>query len=189
MKLYLLIIFSFIIAGCVYDDTARQIKRLVGHNIDLNFDLVEVESGIECGECRINDSIPKLIVYFDSTECSSCRISELNRYNDMFYQSLSQRHIFRPIVIFAPLKNDMQAVKNLLEYYAFPHTIYLDKDNCFYKCNKSVISNDKRLHTFLTDEANNIILAGNPIGNSELMELYYKTIDQLTLFSKPMSRR
>lgn len=179
MKHYIIISLVTLVLfyGCS-TSTNRQLRRFIGDSISLDFEPKEIVAGFESGLVAIEGNIPKLIVYIDSTECSTCRISRLQEYNDIFYRSLRDRN-FKILVIFAPKKSEIQTVKMLMEYYAFPHSVYIDENNEFYNQNKAIIPEDKILHTFLVDKNNNVVLAGDPINNDQLTNLYFKEINQL----------
>ncbi|MDR3093410.1 MAG: hypothetical protein LBU62_02055, partial [Bacteroidales bacterium] len=53
--------------------------------------------------------------------------------------------------------------------------VYIDKESFFHKKNPNIPS-DERMHTFLLDENNKVVLVGSPIRNEMLWELYKELI-------------
>jgi len=111
----------------------------------------------------------KIVVWCDSIGCcSSCRIKRLLEWNEF-------GDVFEPIFIFSTKANEQHSIHNTLRTSGFKHPVYIDKGNFFRKNNPDIPS-DARLHTFLLDENNKVILIGNPINNEMLWELYKEQI-------------
>ena len=80
-------------------------------------------------------------------------------------------------MIFSPSSKKVFEVINLLKYSDFHHSIYIDSHHHF--SNNNSIPIDKRLHTFLVNKDNKVILLGDPTNNVALWNLYVKTINEL----------
>lgn len=122
----------------------------------------------------------KLIIWFDSTECGSCRMNRLYEWeNDpvMHYaQALKDR--FDVILVFSPKKQDVRSLKFALEGYDVSFPVIIDENGDMPRLNPD-IPEDKRFHSFLLDKDNNVVLVGNPLGNEKLWELYKEQVRTL----------
>ena len=122
---------------------------------------------------------PKIIIFHDSLECGTCRISHLYEWDHIINYSRQLEEKFIPVFIFAPSKRKIKETKLHIKSKKISYAIYLDENNLFLK-NNPHISKNRKNHTFLLDENNKIILIGNPIGNDRLASEYIKEIQKLT---------
>lgn len=163
--------------GCTPDLT-HQMQKFIGRKIlfDVKFtdtsDMFDAQSRIK------SDSIIKFVVLYDSTECSSCRVNRLEQYNVI--SDLTDRYGVRvsPIIIFSPAYAQMSELKRELSLQKLRFPIYIDSDHTFERINPC-IPVDRRLHAFLLDRDNEVVLIGDPINNPVLWDLYAKTISEL----------
>lgn len=176
-KISLLVICQLLLCGCSAD-VATQLKHLSGKQISFDLPLTQVTDEHKISTYLKNDSILKFVVYCDSTECSACRVSTLARYNDLFYYADISEVEFMPVILFSVSPSQLPELEKSLLYYQFPHPIYIDENNIFSKINPHLPA-DKRLHSFLLDKNNNVILVGDPTSNHDLWALYKKTINEL----------
>ena len=140
---------------------------------------IVIPNEIECIYNRQVDKIKldtlqqlKLIVYYDSLDCSSCRISHLMDIYPLY--DMADTSNFSLLTIFSPKEEDLAEVRNHIVIQNLPIPIYIDADGSFSKLNKSIPS-DKRFHSFLIDDNNKPVFVGNPLTNSSLEEVL-KTI-------------
>ena len=108
----------------------------------------------------------KLIVYADSTECSSCYSKKLYLWDKMIntYSSVSFIYIFDNLS-----NDDIDAINHL----SIPTNmyVYLDKNRYFSSTNIHIPSN-RDMHIFCLDSTNNVVAVGNPLKSLALKELY-----------------
>lgn len=169
MKYILFVILFCGFVGCKRNPLEREIRMHIGKEIVIDslnlfsFDTIAYKSMF---------SKPlKLIVYTDSASCSVCqmrlpewriKIRELNKYQNsievIFIVNTSQCEIIRENARMVGLKN----------------TILYDTTNLFKKNNE--LSENLKLHTFLLNEENHIILIGSPINNDKMWDMYKETI-------------
>ena len=87
---------------------------------------------------------------------------------------------FGVIFIFSPKTEKynevLRAIKNV-RHISVPFLI--EKDDEFLTINKCIPKN-KRYHIFMVDKDNNVILAGNPLVNEKMWDLYKKKIAKLS---------
>ena len=175
-KFVLLLITLLTCMGCTPDLT-HQMQNFLGRKIlfDVKFtmsNMFDVQSRIK------SDSIIKFVVLYDSTECSSCRVNRLEQYNDI--SDLTDRYGVRvsPIIIFSPATAQMSELKRELRLQKLSFPIYIDSNHTFERINPC-IPVDRRLHAFLLNRDNEVVLIGDPINNPALWDLYAKTINEL----------
>jgi hypothetical protein len=122
----------------------------------------------------------KLVIWFDSTECGSCRMSRMFEWNDdpavQYAQGLKGK--FDVVFIFSPKQEDVHSLTLNLKNYDVSFSVIIDEAGDFPRLNPHIPA-DKRLHAFLLDKDNRVILVGNPLGNEKLWELYKEQIRTL----------
>lgn len=113
----------------------------------------------------------KLLLYTDSSGCVSCKLKlrEWQFFNEQL-DSLTDERVPTYIVL-ASTQNRLK--KDLLKAdYHYPICIdYYDSTNILNDFIK-----DDRFRCFLLDENNRVVLIGNPIHNSKIKDLYFRTI-------------
>ena len=139
-----------------------------------------IELCLDKMECRRNplnklDKKYTMVVYVDSTECSSCALSKLRFWNPLIAEAKKKQLDIDYVFILAPKKEDMEDVNVELEITDLQSSIYVDTGFVFRKVN-SFLPTENKYHTFLLDKDGNVILVGNPIDNEKLKDIYRKTI-------------
>lgn len=157
------------------DDTLKQqIVEMQGQHISLNFKHARcIFNGTD--SLFVNNSKPKLIVFVDSTSCSSCFLGQLPNYEGI--NDTLSRYNGEMIVVLHPKKARIQEIESRLDYKTVPFWCILDKTGEFVRNNPNLPDN-KLLHTFLLYKDNSIILVGDPTHNSKIMELLQKSLNQ-----------
>ena len=88
-------------------------------------------------------------------------------------------HRFRVVFLFTPKESELPAVKTALQTFGIDYPVFLTDHVEFIKLNPSLPEHDPRMHTFLLDADNKVLLAGNPVNNEKLWELYKPVINKL----------
>ena len=81
---------------------------------------------------------------------------------------------------------DFELIRHYLGRWRFEYPIVLDRDNRFELVNE--IPRESEFQTFLLNEQNQVILVGNPLKNSELKQLYLKTMDTISFSRRTMAK-
>ena len=115
----------------------------------------------------------KLIVYYDSLDCSSCRISHLMDLYPLY--DMADTSNFSVITIFSPKTDDLEEVELQLKIANHPECIYIDSNHGFCRLNKS-IPLDQRFHCFLVNNQNRPIFVGNPIESTKLYKIFIEVL-------------
>lgn len=117
----------------------------------------------------------KLIVYYDSLDCSSCRISHLMDLYPLY--DMADTSNFSVITIFSPKKENLEEVRFQLKITDPLAPTYIDPSGSFAKFNQC-IPTDIRFHTFLLNENGRVIFVGNPYMSVNLKELFIERLNQ-----------
>jgi len=119
----------------------------------------------------------KLIIYIDSTECMSCRIKRLYDWNRLIKLDSRYNGRMKYYFVFCPPKGQVKQTLRSIKLGALKYPIIVDETNKFIKDNPQIPS-DIRLHTFLLDKENKVILAGDPLRNKKLRKIFYREVRQ-----------
>ncbi len=113
---------------------------------------------------------PKLIVYVDSAECRSCRLSKLPVYKSIA-QEADRSNAFSLIVLFSLPQGNRDYQIDLLRYSSLDFPIYVDDLNEFSRKNPILVS-DKRFHSVLVNSKGKPLLVGDPLRGGRLSKLF-----------------
>ncbi len=119
----------------------------------------------------------QLIVYYDSTDCSSCAVSKLYFWEDILANLKKYRQEVRLRFLFAPVRSETEGLRGTYRLSVFKPDMYIDTLGVFEKMNPCLPEN-KAMHTFLLDENRNVILVGNPLENPKIEEMFYKLLEE-----------
>lgn len=144
---------------------------------------VRFPSSINCcfgstsGKKPLSDSIPQLVIYVDSTQCSSCRIGHLSEYIPLYEESIQSQQFVLAIIL-SPPSADCEHISHLLSVYDYPFPVYLDKNHSFRREN-GFIPDDSRFHAFLTDRSHHPVFVGDPVRSDRLRSLFEQALQNL----------
>lgn len=150
----------------------KQVMAMTGLKVDLSFEQAKAYFN---GKDSVYTSLPKkkLVVFVDSTSCSSCFISHLTEYfeiNDTLQVSHAEL-----VIILHPQQARIEEVSTRLQQEKFPFRCIVDSGGEFIRKNQNIPSN-QLLHSFLLDVEDKIALIGNPTRNQRIKELLYKRL-------------
>lgn len=120
----------------------------------------------------------KLIIYYDSTVCTSCKLSKLWNWEKVICYAKEKDFQFQPYFIICPPKEKIGEILAALEKYPFEWPIYLDYNRIFYNSNPN-LPEEPFFHTFLLGTANKVCLIGDPLLSDDLWTLYQKKINSI----------
>lgn len=121
---------------------------------------------------QIPQSDYKVLVYVDSTGCTSCKL-QLHKWKELieYTDSMTQGEV--PFLFFFHPK-DNKEIRYLLKRDGFSRPVCIDMDERLNKLNK--FPADMTLQTFLLDKNNRVAVLGNPVHNTAVRDLYLKQI-------------
>ena len=123
----------------------------------------------------LQDSICKLVIYVDSLECTSCRLSHLYEYNSLSKAATSQGKFMLALII-TPSREDCSSIQKEIKHRAYPFDVYVDELGTFMQLN-SFIPSSIKYHAFLVNQSNYPIMIGDPTKGNKLNELFHSIID------------
>ena len=130
-----------------------------------------VSDSIADGQFQGHEVKLKLVVFADSSRCSSCYINSLYQWQRII-DFEEQFAGFKVMFILGAKKGDTERLSEEIKKSTLSHPIYIDEGQNILTNNPN-IPRESLYHTFLLDDNNNIILVGSPLHN--------ETIDKLLL--------
>lgn len=177
---YIILIFISSISCNNNQRIENIMKSMVDNKVDLS-ELVPIMAERYNHYSTIGtDSSAKLILYLDSSSCSTCVINKLGQYDYFQKKSKYSNGRFLLMIILSVPNGEFNYIKNYIINNKFEYPIYFDKENKF-KAKNNFIPNSTFFHSFLLDKNNKIILVGNPVMSDSIWELYIKTIENLLI--------
>ena len=151
---------------------SRRVKAMMMDFIESEIvipnDLVCIQAGaltkIDIDSLKQN----KYIIYYDSLECSSCRVGHLKEIYPLY--QMADTMGFSVLTIFAPRIRDLDEIKLQLMASQHPFPVYIDLSREFTIRNRE-IPLDSRFHCFLIDNEGKPLLVGNPLYNEKILDL------------------
>lgn len=163
---------------------ADVMKKVIGQQIEIP---AYSEAKILGATIPFPDSLlkkNKVIVYTPPLLCTSCNLDCLEEWK-IFMEELKDYPDIHFIFIFKPRKE--KELTNTLKEFNFNYPVIYDKTNTYIKKNKML--NHPIFYTLLVDHTNKIIMAGNPVGNETLWNLYKQQIRQLSIIQTTPYKR
>lgn len=125
----------------------------------------------------------KVVAYYNSKGCTSCRLKELFYWKDVlnYADSLNKakgKTSVEFILLFNPGqdKSKLRDIESSLYVHQIHKPVMIDTKGEFEMQN--LLPEDERFHYFLLDKDNKIVLVGSPLGNPAMWELYKKKISE-----------
>lgn len=165
------------ISSCSNNSTKRMYERMINQTILLPETLIPVSDGNIPFDDNPNVEKFRLIVYIDSAECSSCRITDFSRYISFFEKSDdSNDYVLLPIVSISD--TNIGSISYRIKHLHFPFCFFLDINNSFLESNP-FIPTDSRFHSFLIDPDGHVVFIGDPTLNDNLLKLFHMSFNNL----------
>jgi len=174
---YLMIVLLFLCA-CKKDgrlQTARQIvAEWTGKEILFPEGMPCQSLGRDTLCINLYSSSYKILLYVDSTGCSSCRL-KLPEWKQIIAEADS---LFAGEVdflfFFQPKKQDEKELQFLFRQYGFQHPVFIDTNNEIDKLNTFPSQLD--FQCFLLGRDNKVLMIGNPSVNTGIWQLFKRYI-------------
>ena len=178
LPIILLFVFATVcMSGCRDAETRRTLRRMMGSTVVLPENVICVQNG---ESFSLSDSVrhrPKLIIYIDSTECNTCRISHIWEYDELF-RIAEENRLFD--MVFLMYNTSFESIP-LVRYVSdqnIIHPIYIDIENRFLTDN-SIIPADSKYHSFLLTEKGKPIFIGDPTLSPQMFEAFIFELNDL----------
>ena len=169
-----LVLILFQLPSCKQPEIYRELRQMMSKEIVIPASLKKVQADTVF-TCPL-DARAKCILYMDSTECSSCKISHLPRYGDMYALSMRDPS-FDFLVVISPKSEERDRVLRQLQLtMVFP--VYLDEGSHFLSLNPD-IPRDNRFYCFLTDADGKVIFVGDPTWGSKTNARFLNALEKI----------
>jgi hypothetical protein len=116
----------------------------------------------------------KMVIYVNQDGCQDCKLRALL---PVYMFILENRHLENFGVIIILNTSQIDAADQTLTDMRFRQTVFYDMDGSFEYLNTHLPANEQ-FHTFLLNEENKVILAGNPVHNEKLKKLYLEVMNK-----------
>lgn len=176
MKVVYLFVITFLLCCCNDMRLKDSLNLLYSKKIEIPTNLRTTYNGKDSLMNEMFENKFKLIVYFDSTGCSSCNISKMYMWKPLLKYVEKNKRKIEVFFIFYPAKNKIGPTITTLLSNPIDYPILLDTLGEFEKLNPHLPKN-RALHTFLLDENNKVILVGSPLHNKRIEEMFYKVME------------
>ena len=163
-------------AGCSRIDSIKEmVEAMQSHQIVIPYSNMKYicERGIVTSSFNVQSPHFQLVVFSDSTRCSSCTINRLSRWNE--FLNLEREGKLQLTFIIHPPKEEIGKVVESYYSSGLEHPILIDTCGIFLEKNPH-IPEEPLYHTFLIDSIGKVVLVGNPLENGKIKELFNKII-------------
>lgn len=173
----LVFVLFFYLSGC-RNQIKNEIKQMQSQrfNIDTK-QMIQTVNGKDTIIHFKKDHILKLVIFTDSTSCTSCAMKQMYHWDPFIDKAYKSNHMLQLMFVFSPKKNEIDLLNKSLKIAIYDYPIYIDTLSVFEKMNPHLPKN-KALHTFLLDEHNQVILVGSPLYNKKIEEMFYKIVEE-----------
>ena len=175
-RLLFYILFLFLLSSACQDKKKEQFARLVqewqGKEIVFPQDMEFTRFVTDPVEYRIPDAEYKVLIYIDSTGCTSCKL-QLPKWKELIAHVDSATNSNIPFIFVFQSKDDRE-LRYILKRDNFDRPVCIDRDSRLDKLNQ--FPQDITFQTFLLDRDNKVKVIGNPVHNLAVRDLYLKQI-------------
>lgn len=157
---------------------SSEIKGFYGSHIELSLENMEKLTTLEpLYNPNMQNIACRVIVFRDTTACSTCEIMKLHEWEDLVRQYQIEKNINIDVThIFSPSKQDYKKLKGTIKIMKSNIPVYIDTARVFTNQNICIPSNNL-FHTFVIDEKNNVVIIGNILQNERIKNLFTEYID------------
>ena len=173
-RLYILLLLSLLTA-CKENNKekfAQLVQEWQGKEIVFPERMVFTRFVTEQVEYQIPETAYKILIYVDSTGCTSCKL-QLPKWKELIAHTDSIINNSIPFIFVFQSKDDKE-LRYILKRDNFDRPVCIDRNSQLDKLNK--FPQDITFQTFLLDRDNKVKVIGNPIHNLAVKDLYLKQI-------------
>lgn len=165
-SLFIACIICMFIAGCHRNNDIRdKIVSMQSSRITLFQDSMLCINEHETVNAE-DQQLLKLVLFVDSSECSSCNIRKLWEWTP-YLKSFDGLNAFKFLVVLEVQSKYLYYTKEQLKLAGIKTPVYLDTLSVFRRHNPQIPDN-RMFHTFLLDESDSVLLVGNPLINGQI---------------------
>ena len=175
----LYVLLCMLVYACEKGRTEEALRRLQKNKISIPYErLVRVASNDH--KKSADDKDFKLVVFIDSTECTSCAIKNMF-YWESFLDSVKNKKIrssFDIVFIFSPPKADNERIVYQMRYNdCLRDKVFVDTIGAFTTDNPH-IPQEQMYHTFLLNKNDSVVLVGNPKTYPQIEKMLFRKLTE-----------
>lgn len=176
LSIIIICLFSSLLLGCKKTQLRIQLKDLMNNTVILPERINCVYEGeiYTMPESLYNK--PKLVVYIDSTECTTCRISHLWEYlqiNELSEQSGK----FTTMILLSNKSFGPISLERYLSDQELPIPVYIDLDNLFLARN-NFLKEREEFHSVFIGVDGRPLFIGDPTLSGEMLSAFKYFLDK-----------
>lgn len=171
-KFYIVVCCTLLLfcASCKRISEYNVLRKIIGQQITMPANIHFI-AGTNPFYANSDSASATIFFWVDSTQCGTCRLTSMNPYYNVFDFCRDSVDNVNVVILFTPSKEKRDVVMDVAMYRDRDVPIYVDEMNDFYELNK-FIPKDVIYHSFLLNEHNEIILAGDPLSGTAIWNLY-----------------
>ena len=154
----------------------EEMERFYGQHVTLPLDSMLYMADDSARPARCVTDGYKLVVYYDSAECSSCRMKTLYEWNDLMESASSSGCVLDFYFVFNVPQRRTEDVRASLAKYARGLPVYLDTTGVFERKNPNLPCLSQ-MRTFMLDRKDTVVLVGNPVRNSRVEAMMWNVVE------------
>lgn len=176
LSILLAVLLSAAVTGC--NGKKQQIRETLlkfeSTAIELPQRMLVVKDGSLSITGQPDESLLRYVIYYGPEDCSDCAVSHLQEVSAIFDMA-DETGSFVPIIVFSPVPEKAEALRNSLiqREYVFP--VYIDTDGIL---QKQGIPEDRRFRSFLLGKQGQPVFVGNPLAEERMEKLFRKVVDR-----------
>lgn len=181
MKLYLkkVIVFGLLVLAFACTEKSKLKRELIqfkSRSVSLPLDRMQcMMSGRDTLLPGFTDSELKLVVYSDSSHCSPCAIDKMFEWQRLIDLAAGYEGRLKFCFLFSPRPEEVETVYLNLRINPFDYPVFIDPEGVFAEENPH-LPPSRVLHTFLLDKDNQVILAGSPLYQPKIGQMFYEMV-------------
>lgn len=155
----------------------NELRKIHGKKLIINNDRMFHYTSEFSQHQVLNQGNVQVLVYIDSTVCSTCELNSLSTWKNEIFESDTIDKNIKIQFIFQSSHTKFSELCDRLKAYDIGHDMYIDSADVFRKDNPN-LPTSKMLHTFLLDENNVVLLCGNPQKNMKINNIFKNEINK-----------
>ena len=160
------------------NDVKKQLEKMHGSSVHIPLDsmLCWHPSDEDYSSSRA-DSKWTLVVYADTSDCSTCYLEHLQLWNDFVKMEKDHEGIIRFLFIIEARAGEAKGLYKQMGLTNLKHSIYVDGNKSFSRNNPQIPSS-KLCHTFLLNDKNEVVLVGSPVYNEKIEAIFKRKVEE-----------